>query len=80
MSTEHHPLINEFPEHRETIHRLKGDDLHFRKLFDEYEEIDKLLYRMDENIEPASDQTMESLKLRRVYLKDELLHRLEVAS
>jgi uncharacterized protein YdcH (DUF465 family) len=73
MSVEHHPLISEFPEYRERIHMLKVEDAHFRKLFEAYGEVDKTVYRMDENIEPASDETMETLKRRRLQLKDELL-------
>lgn len=73
MSVEHHPLISEFPEHRERIHELKSSDAHFRRLFDEYHEVDRTVYRMDENIEPASDQTMERLKVHRLALKDQLL-------
>lgn len=73
MSVEHHPLISEFPEHRERIHELKSTDAHFRRLFDEYHEVDRTVYRMDENIEPASDQTMEQLKVHRLALKDQLL-------
>ncbi|MEE4361810.1 MAG: YdcH family protein [Pseudomonadales bacterium] len=72
MTVEHHPLLSEFPEHRDRIHALKTSNAHFRKLFDEYHELDKQVYRMDENIEPASDETMEALKARRVALKDEL--------
>jgi uncharacterized protein YdcH (DUF465 family) len=77
MSTEHHPLLSDFPEHRERIHELKTHDAHFRRLFDEYHEIDKTVYRMDENIEPASDETMEAAKSRRLALKDELLRLLK---
>jgi len=73
MSVEHHPLISELPEHRERIHTLKAEDAHFRRLFDEYHEVDKTIYRMDENIEPASDQTMEKFKVHRLALKDQLL-------
>lgn len=72
MSTEHHPLLTEFPELREQIHRLKVEDAHFRRLFDEYHELDKAVYRMDENIDTVSDQVMEEAKSRRVALKDTL--------
>ena len=73
MPVEHHPLIDELPEHRDRIHTLKAEDAHFRRLFDEYHEVDKTIYRMDENIEPASDETMEKLKVHRLALKDQLL-------
>ena len=79
MTTEHHPLLTEFPEHRDTIHRLKIDDAHFRRLFDEYHELDKEIFRMDENIEPTSDQVMEQRKVHRLALKDRLLSYLNAA-
>lgn len=79
MSVEHHPLLAEFPEHHDLIHRLKTENAHFRRLFDEYHEVDKAVYRMDENIEPASDDTMEALKQRRLALKDELFAMLKAA-
>jgi len=71
--TLHHPLITELPEHRDTIHTLKTADAHFRRLFDEYHDVDKEVVRIEEQIEPASDAYTESLKLRRLHLKDDLL-------
>jgi len=41
MTDLHHPLINELPEYRDDIHRLKTEDHHFRHLFDQYHEIDR---------------------------------------
>jgi len=72
MSVEHHPLLNEFPEYRDRIHQLKMDNAHFKKLFEEYHEVDREVYRMDENIEPSTDEAMEEMKKRRLALKDEL--------
>jgi len=69
----HHPLITELPEHRDAIHALKTADAHFRRLFDEYHDVDKEVVRIEEEIEPASDAHTESLKVRRLRLKDELL-------
>lgn len=80
MSTEHHPLLAEFPELRDEIHRLKMEDAHFRRLFDEYHELDKAVYRMDENIDTVSDEVMEEAKSRRVHLKDTLYGMLRKAS
>lgn len=70
--SEHHPLVEEFPEFRDRIHHMKMENAHFKKLFDEYHEVDKELYRMEENIEPASDVAMEDLKKHRLALKDQL--------
>ncbi len=52
----HHPILREFPEHREIIRRLKGSDDHFRKMFDEYHRLDDSIYRIEEEIDFANDQ------------------------
>lgn len=62
MQYEHHDLVHEFPEYREKIHNLKMTNGHFKKLFDNYHKIDKEVYRVENDIEPASDTTMEDLK------------------
>ncbi len=70
----HHPLLSELPEHHETIHRLKMHSDHFRRLFDEYHDVDKAVYRIEEEIDIASDAETEKLKKRRLQLKDDLYH------
>jgi len=80
MPLEHHPLVKEFPELHEAIHELKTHDEHFRELFEEYEKVDKEIYRIESDSEPASDQYTEELKLRRVRLKDELYAMLQQES
>src|SRR6266571_486236 len=70
----HHPILREFPEHREIIRRLKGSDDHFRKMFDEYHRLDDAVYRIEEEIDFATDQEIDELKLRRAKLKDYIYH------
>jgi uncharacterized protein YdcH (DUF465 family) len=70
----HHPILREFPEHREIIRRLKGSDDHFRKMFDEYHRLDDEVYRIEEEIDFATDQEIDELKLRRAKLKDYIYH------
>jgi uncharacterized protein len=41
MPTTHHPLIEEYAEYKDTIHDLKLNNTHFRRLAHEYEGIDK---------------------------------------
>lgn len=72
MTDLHHPLINELPEHRDNIHRLKTEDHHFRHLFDQYHEIDREVARIGQEVEAASDARLEALKIRRLHLKDDL--------
>ena len=73
MFGEKHDLIHELPEHKERIHQLKISDEHFAKLFDEYHELDHEILRMEEGIETPSDDVLEELKKKRLYLKDSCL-------
>lgn len=73
----HHPFVLEFPELREAIHNLKLHDAHFRRLFDEYHEVDRAIVRIEEEIDPASDARTEELKVRRLHLKDDLLRQVQ---
>lgn len=72
MSIEHHDLIHELPEYREQIHTLKMSDAHFAKLFEEYHDVTKQVERMEAEIEPATTQREEQLKIKRLHLKDQL--------
>jgi len=70
----HHPIVREFPQHRDTIRHLKGTDDKFRKAFDEYHSVDDAIYRIEEEIDFATDQEIEDLKLKRARLKDWIYH------
>jgi hypothetical protein len=72
MYGEHHDLLHELPEHKETIHALKVGDNHFARLFDEYHAVDKEIRRAEQEIETISDEHADELKRRRLQLKDEL--------
>ncbi len=78
MQDEHHDLIHEFPEYRDRIHTLKADH-HFRRLFDEYHDVDRHVRRAEYDVEPKCDETMNGLKLHRLNLKDSLLGILKAA-
>ncbi len=79
MTIEHHPLIKEFPELRELIHELKVSDEEFRALFDEYHELDRRIYRIDQDTEPVAEDYAAQLKRRRLFLEDRLLQMLRDA-
>lgn len=72
MFGELHDLRHEFPEHVDAIHELKMKGGHFGKLFDEYDELAHRMIRIQQQIETPSDEVVESLKLKRLHLKDEL--------
>jgi len=42
-------------------HGLKEKNSHFKKLFDEYDELDHEIYRIETDSEPASDETLNKL-------------------
>ncbi|QQZ29160.1 YdcH family protein [Thiothrix subterranea] len=80
MFGESHNLATEFPEYKEQIHQLKMEDRHFARLFDEYHEVDDQLHRIEQGIEVHADEFVETLKLRRLHLKDELFDMLKKVS
>ncbi|MGE3245964.1 MAG: YdcH family protein [Beijerinckiaceae bacterium] len=72
MSHVPHELSEEFPEAAERIHALKLGNAHFAKLADRYHEVNRTIHRMETNVEPAADETMEEMKKQRLALKDEI--------
>jgi uncharacterized protein YdcH (DUF465 family) len=72
MHNEQHDLVHEFPEYRDRIHALKQEDAHFRRLSDEYHELDRQVHRAETDVEPLSDEHLEELKKKRLSLKDQL--------
>jgi len=77
--TLHHDIATEFPELKDKIHVLKTENAHFAKLFDAYHEVDREVVRIEQEIEPASDDRTEHLKKQRALLKDEIFSMLRAA-
>ena len=69
-----------FPEYRELISQLKTTDRHFLNLFDKHNELDQRVKNMEAHIEPASHEDIESLKKKKLLLKDEIYELLKKAS
>ncbi len=70
----HKDLAQEFPEMKDAIHALKTADNHFKRLFDDYEDVAKTLHREGETM---GDAAAESLKKRSLELKDQLFRMLQ---
>lgn len=70
MPITHHPLIEEFAEYKDTIHKLKLNNAHFRRLAHEYEGIDKSIFRAEQGIEIVNDDYLQAIKKERLHLKD----------
>lgn len=63
-------LAQDFPEYKDAIHELKTQDQHFATLFQEYDEVVHALHRIEQGVETPSDAFVETLKKRRLALKD----------
>ncbi|MDO9188102.1 MAG: DUF465 domain-containing protein [Bacteroidia bacterium] len=69
---EKHNLVNEFPQHKQKIHDLKMNDQHFKKIFDEYENVDIDIHRIETGAEITKDEVLNGLRMKRVHLKDQI--------
>lgn len=72
-----HDLLHEFPEYREKLHDLKLNDIHFRKLFDEYHEVEHQVHLMKTDEVVSIDEALKELKARLLHLKDDIYTRLK---
>lgn len=79
MSHVPHELHEEFPEMADRIHDLKMNNNHFAKLADRYHELNRTIHRMETDVEPTSDETLEDLKKQRLHLKDEIADMLKAS-
>lgn len=61
-----------FPEYRELITTLKGNDHRFTRLFDKHNELDQAIKNMEARISPGTHEEIETLKKQKLQLKDEL--------
>ena len=61
-----------FPEFRDLISKLKNSDAHFGRLFEEHNELDHRIKRMESGEEKAASETIETLKKQKLHIKDEL--------
>ena len=68
-----HDLHHEFPQFEEKIQELKVSDHHFKKLFDQYHDVNNSIHRIETNAEVVTDEVLNDYRLKRVHLKDELL-------
>ncbi|QGM46340.1 YdcH family protein [Methylocystis heyeri] len=72
MSHVAHELHDEFPQKAEAIKQLKIENAHFAKIAEAYHELNRAIHRMESEVEPVADETLEGLKRQRLTLKDEI--------
>ena len=72
MSHTPHELPEEFPQHLEKMHSLKESDAHFARLYDEYYEVNRAVFRAETRLDPMEDLVMDQLRKKRALLKDQI--------
>ncbi|MBP7302315.1 MAG: YdcH family protein [Brachymonas sp.] len=69
-----------FPEYRDLISRLKNEDRHFERLFNEHNDLDEKITELEKHISPVGEVEIETLKKQKLALKDEIYQILLKAS
>ncbi|WGK93923.1 MULTISPECIES: YdcH family protein [Flavobacterium] len=70
---ERHDLLHELPEYQDRIHQLKVNNAHFRKVFDDYHELEHEIHRINTGVETTTDEHLHQLKANLLFMKDELV-------
>jgi uncharacterized protein len=69
---EKHNILEDFPEFKDKIHALKTSQSHFKKVYEDYENVTHLVYRAESGAEVMGEDELEKLLKKRVHLKDEI--------
>lgn len=72
MSHTPHELAEEFPEKIDAMHELKQVNGHFRKLADQYHDVNRAVHRAETNVEPMTEEAEADLRRQRMHLKDQI--------
>ena len=80
MSHVPHDLAEEFPGQASRIRAMRCADGRFAELVERYHVVNRALHRMEERIEPVSEETERTSRLERLHLKDEIARALAVAA
>ena len=79
MQGEHHDIDHEFPEFHEKLEALKTKDEAFDTLVGQHDELDNRIRRLEEKLQPISDEEIERMKYERTALKDQIYQKLRTA-
>ncbi|MEK4032543.1 DUF465 domain-containing protein [Methylocystis sp. IM3] len=67
-----HELSDEFSQEFQLIERMIGANREFARLATDYEETNKEIFGIESEEHPTTDEVLETLKKRRLLLKDEI--------
>lgn len=65
-------LQEEFSGHKDTIHTLKLEDNHFKKLLIKNHELWTQIQNIQNNVTPTDDLTLENFEKQRLLILDEI--------
>ena len=74
-----HDIVSEFPLLKERIHTLKTTHHHFARLFNNYDEVNHTIAKVETGGAVMADEALENLKKQRLKLKDEIVQMLHAA-
>lgn len=72
MSHTPNDLRDEFPDAVDILHQLKVHDAHFAKLAERYHDLNREIHRAESDVEPASDERIETLKKQRLAMLEDI--------
>lgn len=72
MPLQYHPLNREFPQYEAQLRALLQADSHFARMAEEYQELDKRIYEVEDGRVAMDEMVLQGLKMQRVTLKDEI--------
>lgn len=72
MSHVPHELVEEFPADTDRIRELRASDAHFKKITDEYHDLNRAVHRAETRVEPTDSFNEDKLRKQRMQLKDEI--------
>jgi uncharacterized protein YdcH (DUF465 family) len=75
-----HELVAEFPDRAALIHTLREADPHFRRLSDDYHQVNRAVHRAETRVDLLSEDEEERLRKDRARLKDLIARALSAAS
>ena len=77
MSNTPNDLAEDFPDKVDRIHQLKTGNNRFARLYDEYNELNRTIHRVETRVEPKPEEVEDELKRRRLQIKDEIMTMLD---
>jgi uncharacterized protein YdcH (DUF465 family) len=67
-----HELSDDFSQEIDLIERMKEADHRFARLATNYEDVNREIFSIESEEHPTTDEVLETLKKRRLLLKDEI--------